>query len=340
MSPIAAGTTVCGDRYRLDEVVGRGGMATVWRATDLQLERTVAIKIISDLLADDPRFVARFEREARLAAGVNHPNLVKLFDFSSDDERPLLVMEYIPGGTLSEHRADVEPVALAQALLDALAHIHGAGILHRDIKPANVLLSTDGSPRLTDFGIARSEEQTGLTLTGQVLGTLRYIAPEVADGKPATRQSDLYSLGVLLQQVAGDDPDEPLASLLPRLTAREAADRPASADEALADLDPTRPLPGNDADFSTYTVEKSASFDETARLEAHRHIRIRIRPKAIAIAAALILLVAAVIAIASSGGGGKGATPPAQQPHAAPATAPLDQQLNQLEQLVRQAPST
>jgi serine/threonine protein kinase len=340
LSPIAAGTTVCGDRYRLDEVVGRGGMATVWRATDLQLERTVAIKVISDLLAEDPRFVARFEREARLAAGVNHPNLVKLFDFSSEDERPLLVMEYIAGGTLSERRADVEPVALARALLDALAHIHGAGILHRDIKPANVLLGADGSPRLTDFGIARSEDQTGLTLTGQVLGTLRYIAPEVADAKPATRQSDLYSLGVLLQQVAGDDPAEPLASLLPRLTARDPADRPASADEALAELDPTKPLAPKSADFERYSSTKSASFDQTARLEAPRHIRIRIRPKALAIAAALILLVAAVIAIASSGGGGKSAKTPAQEPHAAPPAAPLDQQLNQLEQLVRQAPST
>src|SRR5204862_8009970 len=144
---------------------------------------------------------------ARIAAAIRRPNLVKIFDFSVDEERPVLIMEYIAGGTLADKRAErLDSESLARSLLDALAHIHGAGILHRDIKPANVLLGADGSPRLTDFGIARSEDQTGLTLTGQVLGTLRYIAPEVADGSPATHQSDLYSLGVLLRQVTGDDP--------------------------------------------------------------------------------------------------------------------------------------
>src|SRR4051794_18265799 len=150
-------------------------MAIVWRATDLQLERTVAIKVISDVLAGDPRFVARFEREARLAAALNHPNLVKLFDFNADGERPLLVMEYVDGGTVASRHDGIDAVSLARQLLDALAHIHGAGILHRDVKPSNVLLGTDGRPRLTDFGIARGEDQTGLTMTGQIMGTLRYI---------------------------------------------------------------------------------------------------------------------------------------------------------------------
>src|SRR5947208_10875660 len=104
MSALAVGSTLCDGRYRLDEVIGRGGMAMVWRATDLQLERTVAIKIISDVLATDPHFVARFEREARLAAGVSHDNLVKVFDFSVDAERPFLIMEYVPGGTLAKAR--------------------------------------------------------------------------------------------------------------------------------------------------------------------------------------------------------------------------------------------
>src|SRR3954471_5892612 len=116
-------------------------MAIVWRATDLQLERDVAIKVISDVLAEDPRFVARFEREARLAAGLNHPNLVKVFDFSVETERPFLIMEYVAGGTLAEARGQILEVdSLARELLDAIAHIHAAGILHRDIKPANVLL--------------------------------------------------------------------------------------------------------------------------------------------------------------------------------------------------------
>src|SRR3954453_12174999 len=141
---LAAGMTVCEGRYRLDEVLGRGGMSIVWRATDLQLERPVAIKVISDVLATDARFVARFEREARLCPGLNHPNLVKVFDFSIEDERPALIMEYVPGGTLVEARGQsLDAEALARELLDAVAHIHAAGILHRDIKPANVLLGAD-----------------------------------------------------------------------------------------------------------------------------------------------------------------------------------------------------
>jgi hypothetical protein len=251
LSPLVAGTTVCDGRYRLDEVVGRGGMAIVWRATDLQLERTVAIKIISDVLADDPRFVARFEREARLAAALNHPNLVKLFDFSVDQERPLLVMEFIGGGTLAGRRDEALDLdALARDLLDAVAHIHAAGILHRDIKPANVLLDGAGSARLTDFGIARSEETSGLTQTGQVLGTLRYIAPEVAAGEPATVRSDLYGLGVLLGELNGQR-SEALERLLPRLTDGDPASRPGSAGDALAELDPTRMLPPNGHDTPT-----------------------------------------------------------------------------------------
>ncbi|HEX4718119.1 MAG TPA: serine/threonine-protein kinase, partial [Thermoleophilaceae bacterium] len=239
MSALAAGSTLCQGRYRLDEVIGRGGMAIVWRASDLQLERDVAIKIISDVLADDPRFVARFEREARLAAGLNHPNLVKIFDFSGEDERPCLVMEYVPGGTLVQARGRaLDVAALARDLLDAVAHIHAAGILHRDIKPANVLLGNDGSPRLTDFGIARGEETSSLTQTGQVLGTLRYIAPEVAEGQPATPQSDVYSLGVLLGELANAPED--VARLARRMAGRDPAERPRSAVEALAELDPTR----------------------------------------------------------------------------------------------------
>src|SRR5690242_18846069 len=124
-------------------------MAIVWRATDLQLERDVAIKVISDVLAHDPSFVARFEREARLAGALNHPNLVKVFDFSVDDaERPLLIMEYVAGGTLAERRGEsLDLDALTRDLLDAMAHIHAAGILHRDIKPANVLLDAAQAPR-------------------------------------------------------------------------------------------------------------------------------------------------------------------------------------------------
>src|SRR5689334_18542300 len=203
----AAGVTLADGRYRLVERLGGGGMATVWMAQDTRLRREVAVKVISDALAAQAPYVERFRREARIAAGLSHPNLVDVYDFGSDGERPFLVMEYIDGGALGSGSAGatsprVDTDALARELLDALGHIHAAGIVHRDIKPANVLVGPDGRARLTDFGIAQAEDSTALTDTGQVIGTLRYLAPEVARGRPATRRSDLYSLGVLLSEVA------------------------------------------------------------------------------------------------------------------------------------------
>ncbi|MFL5895331.1 MAG: serine/threonine-protein kinase [Thermoleophilaceae bacterium] len=347
MTALAAGSTVCDGRYRLDEVLGRGGMAIVWAATDLQLERRVAIKLISDVLATDPRFVARFEREARLAAGLTHPNLVKVFDYSAEGDRPLLVMELVPGGTLAGARGSVDdPVALARDLLDALAHIHAAGILHRDIKPANVLLDANGSPRLTDFGIARGEEQTGLTLTGQIMGTLRYIAPEVAAGEPSSRRSDLYSLGVLLAEVAGEPPPEPLARLLPRLTAAEPAARPESAAAALSELTPTRAL-GQAAAAAPASAPAPTRALPNERFVPRTRPRRRpgwtARPPLLPVV--LLVVVAAVVAIAGGGGGSvsPGTTStkkaaPATVPRPAPAGAALDRQLTQLERIVRAAP--
>jgi eukaryotic-like serine/threonine-protein kinase len=375
LSSLAAGSTLSDGRYRLDAVLGRGGMAIVWRASDLQLERTVAIKVISDVLATDPRFVERFRREARLAAGLNHPNLVKVFDFSGETERPFLTMEYVPGGSLADARdrpLDAEP--LARELLDAVAHIHTAGILHRDIKPANVLLGSDGSPRLTDFGIARSDETSALTQTGQVLGTLRYIAPEVAAGEPATIQSDLYSLGILLRETAGESPPGELARLLERLTARDPADRPGSAAAALTELDPTRmlresgptgPKEPPESTAPTAPIEPTARTAPTASTASTTPIRTGAlsaqaevegsehpytvssnrlrgpikRSHAIAAAAVLLAVLAIVIVAATSGGGSKldvKTTTTTLRP--APAGAPVDQQLDRLEQLVRAAP--
>lgn len=334
MSSPAAGSTLCDGRYRLDEILGRGGMAIVWRATDLQLERPVAIKIISDVLASDPAFVARFEREARLAASLNHPNLVKLFDYSAEDGRPLLVMEHVAGGTLAERRTPVDADALAHDLLDALAHIHAAGIVHRDVKPANVLVGTDGRPRLTDFGIARGEDQTGLTLTGQVMGTVRYIAPEVAAGGPSTARSDLYSLGVLLAEFGGAEGDTALRDLVARLSSEDPARRPASAADALAELTPTR------STFRTSEVQNFHGVDQTAVLDAPRRSRPALVPLAIAGAVAVGL-----IATVAGGGGGSGDAPrratttsARSQPQPAPADAPLDAQLTRLEEMVKAAP--
>jgi hypothetical protein len=231
------GLLLGGGRYRLDQLIGSGGMATVWQATDRRLGRTVAVKLISEALADDPTYAERFAREARTAAGLSHANLVQVFDYGAGDRRPYLVMEYIDGGTLAQ-RLERGPVvgeearAVAGDLLAALGCIHSAGILHRDIKPANVLLSSDGRARITDFGIAHPEDSTRLTQTGHLVGTLRYLAPEVIDGQPPSRKSDLYALGVLLRDLTGGRTDETTDELVVRLTDQIPARRPATAEQA------------------------------------------------------------------------------------------------------------
>jgi serine/threonine protein kinase len=227
------------DRYRLEELLGRGGMASVWLAGDEVLERPVAVKVLSDTIASDPEFKARFQREARVAAGLSHPNLIDVYDFAGGAERPYLVMEYVPGENLAERQArgeGVECERLARELLGALAHIHGAGIVHRDVKPQNVLIGPDGSAKLIDFGIALPRDATALTQTGHLLGTAHYIAPEVMRGEPATEQSDLYSCGIVLRDCIGEGGSRRLAALVDRLSAADPTGRPASAATALAQL--------------------------------------------------------------------------------------------------------
>ena len=200
---IAAGRRL-GERYRLERPLGHGGMASVWLATDERLDRQVAVKILSETLAHDDEYLGRFRREAHVVAGLQHPNLVSVYDFGAG-ERPYLVMEYIPGGDLAERvdAGDVpDPESLARELLSALRHIHSAGVLHRDIKPQNVLIDATGHARLSDFGIAQPRDATALTKTGQVIGTESYIAPEVKQGARASERADLYALGVVLADVA------------------------------------------------------------------------------------------------------------------------------------------
>jgi serine/threonine protein kinase len=237
---IAPGAELCDGRYRLERVIGVGGMASVWLGCDQRLGRPVAVKVLSDTLAADPGYVERFRREARLAAGVSHPNLVKVFDFEPRG-RPALIMEYIEGGTLADTADDpetaVEAEALAAQILGALGHIHAAGIVHRDVKPANVLVGRDGRAMLTDFGIAQPEDAPRMTKTGQVIGTLAYMAPEVQRGERATPQSDLYSAGVLLRDHLSDDAPAGLRRLVDRLTEPEPGLRPSSAERALSYLD-------------------------------------------------------------------------------------------------------
>jgi serine/threonine-protein kinase len=209
-------------RYRVGPRIARGGMATVYQATDLRLDRTVAIKVMHAGLGDDPEFVARFEREARSAARLSHHNVVAVFDQGDDHGTLFLVMEYVPGLTLRDlirKEAPMDPgkaLGLIEPVLSALAAAHTAGMIHRDVKPENVLLATDpdtgaGRIKVADFGLARAiNAETQHTATGGVLiGTVSYLSPElVVDGK-ADARSDVYAVGVLLyEMLTGQKPHQ------------------------------------------------------------------------------------------------------------------------------------
>lgn len=230
------------DRYRLERTLGRGGMAAVWLGHDEVLDRPVAVKVLADTIASDPGFVVRFRREARTAAGLSHPNLVDVYDFSEEGERPYLVMQYVPGDDLAarcERGELFDCDQLARELLDALSHIHEVGILHRDVKPANVIVEPEGTAKLIDFGIALPADATSLTRTGLVLGTERYAAPEVMEGRPATERSDLYSCGIVLRGCAGER-SRALEILIAAMVADDPRERPLSAGHALAQLERSR----------------------------------------------------------------------------------------------------
>src|SRR5215470_6595452 len=192
-------TGVLSGRYVLHEVLGVGGMATVWRAHDQVLGRQVAVKVLGQQYAADPGFPARFEREAQHAASVSHPRLVTVFDSGIDRGMPFLVMELVSGRTLRQVLGEAGPlppgqaVAVAAAVCEGLAVAHAAGLVHRDIKPANIALS-GGEVKVLDFGIARADGLSGGTRTQGVLGTAAYLSPEQASGGPVGPQSDLYSL--------------------------------------------------------------------------------------------------------------------------------------------------
>jgi len=202
-----------GGRYRLQERIASGGMGTVWAAEDETLHRRVAVKVLNEGLSADERFTERFRREARAVAGVSHPNIAGVFDYGEEDGRPYIVMELIDGETLADGLARMgrldpeETVRIGAAVADALALAHANGIVHRDVKPANIMLDRADHVRVMDFGIAATlEGSTGLTATGAVMGTSRYIAPEQADGERATPASDVYSLGVVLYEMLAGQP--------------------------------------------------------------------------------------------------------------------------------------
>ncbi|HSK48919.1 MAG TPA: protein kinase [Solirubrobacterales bacterium] len=224
-------------RYQTGERLGSGGMSNVYKATDLILERTVAVKILAEHLSDDERFVARFKREALAVARLIHPNIVQVYDTGVDESRHFIVMEYVEGRSgaqILQRHGPLDPETAAEAAIQACAgldYAHRRGIIHRDVKPGNLMVT--GGPvgggemtvKLTDFGIARAIEQTRITQVGSVVGTAAYLAPEQVRGEEATPATDVYALGVVLYQfLTGRLPYE--GSSLAELAVRQQNEKP------------------------------------------------------------------------------------------------------------------
>jgi len=260
-----------GDRYDLLQVVGEGGMATVYKARDGVLGRLVAVKVLHPQFAQNHEFLLRFLREAQSAASLIHPNIVTVYDTGRQDETHYITMEYIEGRQVKELIRERGPLPIdmsldiARQVAEALAYAHHREIVHRDIKPHNIMLSEDGRVRVTDFGIAKAASQSGLTQDGAVLGTVQYISPEQARGELAVPQSDIYALGICLfemitglQPFRGDNPVEvalkhvkeelppltrhgepvngALARVVGKATSKDRSGRYASAEELAQDL--------------------------------------------------------------------------------------------------------
>jgi serine/threonine-protein kinase len=266
------GGEVIGGRYELEELCGSGGMSSVYRAHDQLLERKVALKILHERYGKDDEYVERFRREARAVAQLAHPNIVTVIDRGEDEGRQFIVFEYVDGENLKQVVDRDGPLAidrvveLGREIAQGLAFAHERGIVHRDVKPQNVLLNGDGMAKVTDFGIARTlDVEKGVTQTGTVLGTSDYIAPEQASGQVVSRETDVYSLGIVLFELltgrvpfTGESfvavalqhvnepppsvlerrPDTPprLAELVDRALAKDPDERP-TMDELVAELE-------------------------------------------------------------------------------------------------------
>ncbi|HKH41971.1 MAG TPA: serine/threonine-protein kinase [Solirubrobacterales bacterium] len=230
---------LAGERYELEDRLGHGGMATVYRARDLKLDREVAIKLLADNFAGDDEVRNRFSREARLAARLDHPNVVQVFDVGEDEDRPFIVMEHVAGGTLEDRlsrRRSVdrdEALRLLGQLCEGLGHAHGKKLVHRDIKPQNLLLrDSDDCLKITDFGIARAAEETArLTRPGKVIGTDRYMAPEqLADGR-ITPATDVYACGVVADELLPQTRSPELREIVARCLHQDPGERFSDATE-------------------------------------------------------------------------------------------------------------
>jgi eukaryotic-like serine/threonine-protein kinase len=288
-------------RYRLDSRIATGGMGEVWRATDTVLDRLVAVKLLRREHADDPVFRSRFETEAQHAAGLHHPGVAQVFDFGTgeavDDHPPYLVMEYVDGKPLSailRPGQPMDPAAAARLVAetgDALGAAHAQGIVHRDVKPANILVTEDRQVKITDFGIARALEETMVTQIGTVLGTMRYLSPEQAEGRVVGTEADVYSLGVVFDELLEGSTDSDRA-VIDRMRASEPAERPSAGEVA--------------ASFGVTQVLRPARAEHRPGLAT--------RTKVLA-AGAAVAIVAAIVIATTGGSGGKTRVEPV--PHAA-----------------------
>ncbi|HUE26982.1 MAG TPA: protein kinase [Solirubrobacteraceae bacterium] len=341
--------TILSGRYRLEARIGAGGMSTVYRALDETLQRQVAIKLMNREVATDSDQLERFRREARAVAQLSHPHIVGVIDAGEDEGRPYIVFEYVEGETLKERirRQGQLPVAEAVAyaieIARALGAAHARHIVHRDVKPQNVLIDEEGSAKVTDFGIARTLDEEGLTADGRVIGTTDYVAPEQALGQPVTGQSDLYSLGIVLyEMLSGEVPykgdsqvavamkhvreelpdiqfkrpevSASLAAVIDRATAKRPADRYADDAELIADLEDVLAIETARAGSATGEV---TSVLRTLPSRTQRRVPFRLRHRVVAVA---LLLVAVALAAglvvwlgsnAHHGTGGLAVKPPA-----------------------------
>ncbi len=324
-SPV--GTLLSG-RYRLDAQVGAGGMSTVYRAFDTVLERPVAIKLMHREIASHSDQLERFRREARAVAQLNHPNVVGVIDAGEDAGMPYIVLEFVEGETLKDRirrhgRLPIsEAVAYAIEIARALGAAHARRIVHRDVKPQNVLIDEEGTAKVTDFGIARSLTEEGLTADGRVLGTTDYVSPEQALGHPVGPQSDLYALGVVLfEMLVGDVPfhgenqvavamkhvreelpdvqrrrpevSSALAAVVDRATAKDLGRRYRTVDDLIADLEELLAI--ETARAGQATGEATAVL-RTLSPRVRRRLPLRVRhPRRLV---AVLAIVAAAVAVA------------------------------------------
>jgi serine/threonine protein kinase len=311
--------TLAEERYRVEGRLGHGGMATVLLAHDRKLDRSVAIKLLADNLAGDDEVRARFTREARLAAKLDHPNVVQVFDVGEEEDgRPYIVMELVAGGTLAdrlERRRRSLPLSeglpLLRQMCDGLGHAHARRLVHRDVKPQNLLLrEADECLKVADFGIARAAEETRLTRTGRVIGTERYMAPEqLTDGRisPAT---DVFACGVVADEVLPARRPPELREIVDRCLRAEPGERFTDAGAlaaALASVDrngatpATVPVVGVPAERGTATRPVTAQTSRLTRPQPTQRLARQSMPslrRGAALVAAILVGVAVIVGTA------------------------------------------